>query len=100
VRPGAFDVVLSLFTSFGYFNEKREDLGVLRNVHASLRPGGAVLIDVLGKEVLARIFRDTVCTRLANGSLLVQRHEVFEDWTRVRAEWVVVRKGRAKNFVF
>src|SRR5262249_48909922 len=41
-RPEAFDVMLSLFTSFGFFAVREEDLHVLRNVRASLKPGGRV----------------------------------------------------------
>ena len=39
VRPGAFDLVVNIFTSFGYFDDKRDDLVVLRNIHQSLNNG-------------------------------------------------------------
>lgn len=39
-QPGAFDVVLNVFTSFGYFDEAEDNLQVLRNAHESLAPGG------------------------------------------------------------
>src|SRR5258706_8466484 len=54
VRADSFALVLSMFTSFGYFDDKREDLIVLENMFASLQPGGACLIEVLGKEYLAK----------------------------------------------
>lgn len=100
VRPSAFDLALSLFTSFGYFDDPREDAAVLSRLFDSLRPGGTCLIDVLGKECLARRYRETTSERLANGDMLVERHEILDDWSRVRNRWVVVRKGRAKNFTF
>ena len=37
VRPKAFDLALSLFTSFGYFPDPEDDLRVLRNIRANLR---------------------------------------------------------------
>jgi len=55
-REGAFDGAISLFTSFGYFENPDEDLQVLRNLHASLRPGGRLAMQMAGKEVLARCF--------------------------------------------
>jgi 2-polyprenyl-3-methyl-5-hydroxy-6-metoxy-1,4-benzoquinol methylase len=69
VRRSGFDVVLSMFTSFGYFDDKKEDAKVLRNMFASLRRGGACLIDVMGKERLARILdrRAAVSCRMARG---------------------------------
>ena len=100
VRPGAFDLVLSMFTSFGYFDDKREDAQVLRNVLVSLKPGGACLMDLMGKERLASIFQPTTSDALPDGTTLVQRHEIFDDWTRIRNEWIILRKGRAKRFAF
>jgi SAM-dependent methyltransferase len=100
VRPAAFDVVLSMFTSFGYFDDRRDDLLVLRNMLTSLRPGGACLIDVMGKERVAACFQRTTSERLADGRLLVQRHEIFDDWTRIRNEWIVVHRDRARTYSF
>jgi len=100
VRPDTFDLVLSLYTSFGYFDDQRDDLLVLERLLTSLKPGGTCLVDVLGKECLAAVFRKTHSELLPNGNMLVMRHEVFDDWSRVRNRWVVVRKGRAKNFTF
>jgi D-alanine-D-alanine ligase len=46
--PGArFDVALSLFTSFGYFRDERDDRKVLRAVARMLCPGGRFLLEVL-----------------------------------------------------
>jgi SAM-dependent methyltransferase len=100
VRPDSFALVLSMFTSFGYFNDKRQDLLVLENIVASLHPRGACLIEVLGKEHLAKIFQPTTSTLLPNGTLVVERHEIFDDWTRVRNEWLVIRKSSVKSFRF
>jgi SAM-dependent methyltransferase len=100
VRPDAFDLVLSMFTSFGYFNDKQEDIVVLENMYASLRSDGACLIDVKGKESLARILQPTSSEVFPDGARLVQRHEIFDDWTRVRNEWILIKKGRSKSFEF
>ena len=100
VRQDAFALVLSMFTSFGYFDDRREDLIVLENILASLEPGGACLIELLGKEHLAKIFQPTASTVLADGTMVVERHEIFDDWTRVRNEWLVIRNHRVKSFKF
>jgi SAM-dependent methyltransferase len=100
VRPSSFALVLSMFTSFGYFDNKEEDLAVLRNMFASLQPGGACLIEVLGKERLAKILQPTITTVMPDGTVLVERHEIFDDWTRVRNEWLLTRNGRTKRFKF
>ncbi len=45
----AFDTVLSLFTSFGYFTRTADDLAVLREAHAALRVGGRFVLDTLNR---------------------------------------------------
>jgi SAM-dependent methyltransferase len=100
IRPDTYDLVLSMFTSFGYFVNKDEDMAVLRNIHASMRKGGAVVIDVIGKERLAKIFVATSSNDLPDGSLMVERREITDDWTCIHNEWIVIRKGRAKSYKF
>jgi SAM-dependent methyltransferase len=100
VRPEAFDVVFNMFTSFGYFDAKSEDITVLRNIHASLKPGGKLLMELVGKEIVARIFQRTTSDRLTDGSQLVQHHRVFDGWSRMQNEWILIRKGRARSFRF
>ena len=100
VRPDCFDLALSMFGSFGYFEDKTQDVGVLRNIFASLRPAGVFLVEVMGKERLAKILQPTTSDVLPDGTMLVQRHEIFDDWTRIRNEWILIRKGRTKTFKF
>jgi len=100
IRPDAFDVALNLFTSFGYFDNKDEDRQVLRNLHASLKPGGVFVADVIGKEWLAKVLQATSSTKHADGTILVQRHEIFDDWSRIRNEWILVRGQQATTFRF
>ena len=45
VRPGAFDACLSLFSSYGYFDDE-ENQKVLGNVGRSLKEGGVLLLDL------------------------------------------------------
>ena len=100
VRPGAFDLVLNMFTSFGYFDDKEEDLKVLRNIYESLKPGGAFLIDILGKEILARNLQPTTSSQESDGALFIQRHEIFDGWGRIRNEWILIKGEKAKSFKF
>jgi SAM-dependent methyltransferase len=100
VSSHSFSLVLNMFTSFGYFDDKEDDLTVLRNAYQSLKGGGAMLIDVLGKELLARKYQPTSSTQGADGALLIERHEICEDWTRCRNEWILVKGETAKSFNF
>lgn len=45
-----FATILSLFTSFGYFETDEENQSVFLAVHRALRPGGRVLVDYLNRD--------------------------------------------------
>ena len=32
--------------------------------------------------------------------LLVERHEICDDWKRMRNEWILIKDGKAKSFRF
>lgn len=100
VREKKFDLVLSMFTSFGYFDDKQENELVLSNILSSLKPGGVCLIELMGKENLAKIFQSTIYNKLSDGSIVVQRHEIIDDWNRIRNEWILIRNEKAKTFKF
>jgi SAM-dependent methyltransferase len=99
-RSSAFDLACSLFTSFGYFEKEEDDLLVLRNVYESLGTGGVFVMELLGKERLARVWQSALCTEYPDGSLLLQRPEVRDDWTRVRNQWILLKDGRSQTFCF
>lgn len=100
VRPASFDLVLNMFTSFGYFDDREDDLRVLQNVFASLRDGGKFLMDVVGKELVAAVFQPTTSDEGPDGGLLVRRHEIVDDWGRIKNEWIVVDGGTTSSFTF
>ena len=52
--PGyQFDVVLNLFTSYGYFDEAG-NLRVLDSIYSYLKPGGKLVIDYLNEKLIPR----------------------------------------------
>lgn len=97
IEPESYDVVLNVFTSFGYFDDPRDNLRVLRNAHDSLVPGGELLIDVMGKEVLAGWIGRPQLVELEGGAYVVQRDTILDDWSRLRTDWTLVRDGTARE---
>lgn len=53
LAPAAFDAVVNLFTSFGYFTDEAENAAALREIARVLRPGGKFLIDHIHAAALA-----------------------------------------------
>ena len=99
-RTATFDLACNLFTSFGYFADEQDDLQVLRNVHDSLKDGGVFVLEMIGKERLSRVWQSAICTEHADGSLLLQRPQVRDDWRRISNEWILLKDGRYRTFRF
>lgn len=53
VRPGAFDLVVNLFTSFGYFATDEEHVGAIGEMGGALRAGGWLVLDFLNAPAVA-----------------------------------------------
>lgn len=98
LRPEAFDLALSMLTSFGYFDDPAENQQVLENIHSNLRPGGVFIVDMMGKEILARIFLATSCNELDDGTLVFQRRAPVDDWSRIENEWFIVKDDKVRSF--
>ncbi len=99
LRPASFDTAVSLFTSFGYFSQE-DDLRVLRNLYASLRPGGRLLMEMAGKEILARIYTPRDWIEFPDGALVLFDREVEPGWTHVRNRWILLKGGERSEFNF
>ena len=99
-RPGGFDLVINLYTSFGYFDDPKDDLNVLRNIRISLRPSGCLVMQMAGKEQVAGVFQPSSADEIEGAGTLVQQREVYDDWSRIRNRWTVIRDGQATALEF
>ncbi len=88
-RYGAFDLVVNLFTSLGYFDDPADDLRVLGNIHASLSEGGVVVFELMGKEVLTRIFRERDWSE-KDGHLLLEERIPRSSWGWMDNRWILI----------
>ena len=98
VSPAVFDLAINVFTSFGYFDDAAENRRVLKNVYASLKPGGTFVFDHLGKEILAARYQPTRSESLPGGAVLIHRTEIIDDWSRIESEWILLEGGHASTF--
>ncbi len=94
VRPEYFDGAINMFTSLGYFDDLDDELLFLKNVHASLKPGGSFLIDVMGKEILAKFFKPAEWYE-ADCGLVLAEYTILDGWTHLHNRWIVINdEGR------
>lgn len=101
VAEHSYDLVINLFTSFGYFQSEAEEMKTLKNMVDSLAEGGTLVIDTLGKEALAeRLHADSPPVEERDGLLLIQRLNVVEDWCRVKSEWIIATDDKVDRVHF
>lgn len=100
VRPAAFDLAVNLYTSFGYFEDDRDDILVLENVRRCLAPGGVFVIEVTSREWIAENFEETISDESDDGAVLFRRHRIVDDWQRIENTWTLVEGERAESWRF
>jgi len=97
---GAFDLVVSMFNSFGYFRHRRDDFKVLKEVHRTLAPGGAFVLNTLNGQGVAHRLKKPIAwghepmpnvVMIDTASYDPRRKETRSRWTIVDA-----RRSRAK----
>lgn len=92
-RPGQYDLALNLYTSFGYFEDPADDLLFARNALSSLRPGGAFVIETLGKEIAVRDFTEGEWFDRGPYTVLTE-YEVVDAWAGLRNRWILIDGAR------
>jgi SAM-dependent methyltransferase len=92
MRPEAFETVINMFTTFGYFEDINDDRKVVKNMYDSLKPGGVFIIDTHGKETLAKIFQKHNWEE-HEGVFVLQDHMVSQNWSWMKNRWIMFRDG-------
>lgn len=99
-RPKAFDGAMNCVTSFGYFADPAQDLLVARNLHDSLKPKARLVIEMMGKEILARDFHERTWERLSDSALLLQERKLSSGWDWLESRWTLIAAKRRKELTF
>jgi SAM-dependent methyltransferase len=68
----SFDAAINLFTSLGYLGDEQDTI-VLAEIHRVLRPGRRLVIEILHRDLLVRVFRERDWQPLGGGRLLLEQ---------------------------
>jgi SAM-dependent methyltransferase len=97
--PDSFDAVINMGTSIGYFEDVEDDRSFLRGCFDALRPGGRILIDTWGKEIIIRDFREDEWYE-QDGCLVCAAYRLLGDCERLENRWLLVQDGRSSTRTF
>ncbi len=94
---GAFDLTVNLFTSFGYYRTEKDNFEVLKQLSASLRPGGRLIMDLNPRESVESAFKPKDW-QAVEGGYLMEKREWKDHGRRLSNEWILaLGKGRPKR---
>jgi len=84
----SFDVAINVFSSLGYGRED-DDLAILSNLRAAVRPGGLVLVETMHRDlVVVNFLRGAKPSRRMDDGTLVVEEPVFDPIAgAVNATW-------------
>lgn len=99
VRENEFDLVVCMLSSFGYFEDDIDNRKVLKNVCMSLRRGGRFVLDMMGKELLAKIFQPTSADSLPGVGIHFSQRAWVENFTKLENQWTLItEEGYVRRF--
>jgi SAM-dependent methyltransferase len=95
-RKPEFDLVINLYTSFGYFEDPAEDRLVALNMSESLKEGGIFLLEMASKEVNARVFRERDWNEV-DDLIILEERKVLDNWSRMGMHWIILKGNRRED---
>jgi len=93
-----FDLVLCLFTAFGYFDD-HENLRVLQNVARALKPDGRFVLDVQNRDGFMKTLLPSIVNE-KEGNLMVDRPSFDIQTGRLYNRRFVIRDGVRRDKPF
>ncbi len=95
--PGKFKVILSLFTSFGYFDDDNENINVIKGVYDSLENGGHFWLDFLNsKYVTANVVKESFF-KIGKECDVIEKREIVNN--RVIKNITIIKNGNKKRYM-
>ncbi|GHT67509.1 SAM-dependent methyltransferase [Spirochaetia bacterium] len=92
-RPEFFDAAVNLYISFGYFADPLDDKRFIQNAYDSLKRGGTLIIDTLGKEIAVRDFVESEWFEKA-GFFVLTEYEAIDSWSSLKNRWIIIKDGK------
>jgi SAM-dependent methyltransferase len=97
---GQFDLVINLFTSFGYYQNPQDNLEALRQMASALKPGGRLVMDILCREALDRNFLEKDWDEIEGGGYLLHQRTWVQGGRKIRTRNVIFQHGRQREAEF
>lgn len=95
-----FDLAVNLFTSFGYFIKKSDDLKTLRNLHKALKKGGKLFLDIINGDFIRKNYRHKHWEKIGKDYFLLEKTVLSKDKKTSVNEWIKIKNGKVSSGKF
>jgi SAM-dependent methyltransferase len=95
-QPTLFDLVINLFSSFGYYQSAADNFEALRQMASALKPGGMLVMEILPCETLDGIFNEKRW-QATRGGYLHQKRSWADGGHKLHNDIVWIGKGRERE---
>jgi len=94
-----FDVVLNLFTSFGYFEKEKDHQKVFFEVNKALKPKGYFFLDVINREKILYPYKHKRVIKTSDGSVLkIEANFDIVTSRNNERRIMILKNGKRKEF--
>jgi len=91
-----FDLVVNLFTSFGYFENDEENFSIFAKASGLLKPGGFFVLDYMNRGYVENSLVKESSEQIA-GEVIIQKRRIEGD--RVIKDIIISKNGNTKTFI-
>lgn len=96
VRPDSYDLIINVGGSFGLSENQKDDIMMLDNAYKSLKKDGVLFLEVMGKEIMAKVFVSSSFDILPDGRMLAQKSSITDNWGIIRNYRMLIDKAQGK----
>jgi len=94
VRPDSYDLIINVGESFGLSENQKDDMCMLDNTYKNLKKDGVLVLELMGKEVMARAFTPSTANFFNDGTIIVQNNNITDSWGRIRTYRMFINKSK------
>lgn len=95
----SFDAVINWWNSFGYFKNKEDDRRMLKNIQASLKEDGVLVMDLWSKEISAMNDFSQHWTE-EEGIYNMEKGHPKDNWKKVERTWIKLEDGETIEYTW
>ena len=89
IKSNRYELAINMNNSFGFFQDRSDDVKVVKNIFESLVSKGKFLIQLTSKEILARKFLTKNWYQDSDKLYLVEK-KITQNWSWLEQQWTVV----------